>query len=307
MIPVTGSTVAGNSVTGGSVDSGGPGAGDVALVWLNGDLVPRDLAMVNVYDRGFTSGDGVFETIKVVQGQPFALTRHLQRLAASATIVGFPLVDEQLLREAVAEVLSANRSRLTAVARLRITVTAGSMNTKVSAPSRSTDGLTVVMTADPQPPHPESLRVLTVAWPHNERGPLVGAKTTSYADNLAILEQVRARGADEALMADTQGRLCEATTANVIVAVGGELITPSLATGCLGGVTRALLIEWGIVAERDIEFGAIAGATEMMLSSSTRNLIPVRQCDDQRYEAPGPLGAAAIRAFEEQCAVAIDP
>jgi len=278
-----------------------------AVVWINGRLVPPQEATVSVYDRGFTSGDGVFETLKVVDGKPFALTRHLKRLIESAHIIGFPPPTEHALRDAVVETVAANSERLGALGRLRITLTAGRPGGSSAVPSRGESHLTLVLTADPQAPHPSELTIRSVPWPHNERGPLVGAKTTSYADNLAVLEQVRQKGADEALISDTQGRICEATTANVVLGVGGRLVTPTLKTGCLGGVTRSLLIEWGIVEEQDVAFAELGTVSEMLLSSSTRNLIPVARCDDRIYAAPGPLGAQAIVAFAQHAAEGIDP
>ncbi len=278
-----------------------------AVVWLNGDLVAPDQAKVSVYDRGFTSGDGVFETLKVVGGVPFALTRHLRRLVESAHIIGFAPPSAAELRKAVAETVEANTIRLGALGRLRITLTAGRPGGVSAVPLRNGAGLTLVLTADPQAPHPRQLTILSVPWPHNERGPLVGAKTTSYADNLAVLEQVRQKGADEALISDTQGRICEATTANVVIGVHGELVTPSLQTGCLGGVTRALLLEWGIAVERDMAFGELRSAGEMLLSSSTRDLIPVARCDDHIYPAPGPLGTEAIAEFVRRAGEDLDP
>lgn len=278
-----------------------------AIVWLNGNLVPVDQAVVSVYDRGFTSGDGVFETIKVVNGVPFALSRHLRRLAESSHIIGFSPPSDSQLRQAVSEAIDANIARLGDLGRLRITLTAGRPHGSASVPTRNESGLTLVLTADPQTPHPTELNVVSVPWPRNDRGPLVGAKTTSYADNLAVLEQVRQKGADEALVCDTQGRICEATTANVILCMKGELVTPTLKTGCLGGVTRSLLIEWGIVEERDVMFSELGWATEMLLSSSTRNLIPVARCDSHIYAAPGPVGALAIKDFAVRAAENLDP
>lgn len=282
-------------------------SGSSAIVWLNGELVPAAQARVSVYDRGFTSGDGVFETLKVVAGTPFALSRHLRRLAESAHIIGFAAPNEADLRAAVTETVEANRTRLGELGRLRITLTAGRPRSNGSVLARADSGLTLVLTADPQAPHPAALSLVSVPWPHNERGPLIGAKTTSYADNLAVLEQVRQKGADEALISDTQGRVCEATTANVIMAVAGRLVTPTTATGCLAGVTRSLLIEWGIVAEMDVKSAELATVSEMLLSSSTRDLIPVVRCDAHMYPAPGDLGAAAIREFKLRAVQNLDP
>lgn len=260
--------------------------------------------MVSVSDRGFTSGDGVFETLKVVGGTPFAITRHLARLRGSAGAVGIEMPAEDFLRQAVSETISANATRLGELGRLRITLTAG-----MGQPGllRADSPPTLVITADPQPAHPGSATVITVPWPHNERALLVGAKTTSYAENLAILERVRASGAHEALLADTQGRLCEGTTCNVLVALDGRLITPSLATGCLGGVTRSLILEWGLAVEHDIAIEQLSQASEVWLSSSTRDMLPVSTLDGRALAAPGPLGTQAAAEFSARAAITTDP
>lgn len=277
-----------------------------ARVWINNGLVADVDARVSIRDRGFTSGDGVFETIKVISGEPFALTRHLTRLGNSARLVGLPQPEADFLRKAIAATLAANADLVNPMGRLRITLTAGDSSSTASVPSRGAAS-TLVITADAQRPHPASVSVVTVSWRHNDQGPLVGAKTTSYADNLAVLESVRGRGADEALMADTAGRVCEATTANVILGVAGELITPTLATGCLPGVTRALLIEWGLVTERDFLLADIDEISELLLSSSTRNMIPAASLDSRTLVAPGPLGRAAVAEFFALAANSIDP
>ncbi|NQU36533.1 MAG: aminotransferase class IV [Actinobacteria bacterium] len=277
-----------------------------ARVWLNDGLVEPAAALVSVRDRGFTSGDGVFETIKIVSGEPFALTRHLVRLANSARLVGLAGPGDDFLRDAIAATLAANAGVVSPAGRLRITLTAGNPSSATSVPSRS-GGSTLVITADAQSPHPTSVSVVTVPWRHNDQGPLVGAKTTSYADNLAVLESVRSRGADEALLADTAGRVCEATTANVVLGVDGVLITPTLATGCLPGVTRALMVEWGLIDERDFPFSELGAISELLLSSSTRNLIPADSLDGRSLVAPGPLGGAAIAEFATRAAQSMDP
>ena len=89
-----------------------------------------------------------------------------------------------------------------------------------------------MLTADPQAQHPAELNVIGVPWPHNERGRSL-VQRRRRADNLAVLEQVRQKGADEALVSDTQGRICEATTANRDPRVSGRLVTPTLKRGAL--------------------------------------------------------------------------
>jgi len=275
-----------------------------ARIWLSDRIVDSADALVHVSERAFMSGDGVFETLKVVDGQPFAVTRHLARLAKSARIVGIDLPVSWDFEAALRETIDANSVRTGGSARARITISAGPAGKGIS---RGDAGLTIVITCDPQPAHPDSLALVSVPWRHNERGATVGAKTTSYSENLVILERARAVGADEAVIADTSDRLAEATTANVVVEHEGRLITPSLTTGCLPGVTRSLLLEWQILDEFDVAYTRLAKTSEVLLSSSTRSLIPARTMDGRELAAPGPLGAAAMTAFDARAGEDLNP
>lgn len=272
-------------------------------VWINGGLVAFDAAVISVADRGFLSGDGVFEAIKAQHGRPFALRRHLDRLERSAAVIGLPVPDRGTQLAAVADVLAANRDRCGAAARVRITLTAG-----IGQGVHRVEGeSTLVVTADPLGRLPVISSVMISPWPRNERSATAGAKTTSYAENAAILTHARRLGFDEAILADTQGRLCEGTTCNVVVALAGELVTPSLATGCLSGVTRDLALEWGIVREADVGIDVLDETAEVLLTSTTRDLQPVHRVGARSIAAPGPLGAAAMAEFARRATETNDP
>ncbi|MDQ3148169.1 MAG: aminotransferase class IV, partial [Actinomycetota bacterium] len=145
-------------------------------------------------------------------------------------------------------------------------------------------------------------------WARNERSAVAGLKTTSYAENVVALAWAQARGADEAVLANTGGSLCEGTGTNVFVAVGGRLVTPPLASGCLAGVTRALVLERSAAEEADLPLDALAGAEEAFLTSSTREVQPVATVDGQPLRrCPGPLTAAAQEAFRDLLATDLDP
>jgi branched-chain amino acid aminotransferase len=145
-------------------------------------------------------------------------------------------------------------------------------------------------------------------WPRNERAPTAGAKTTAYADNIVVARWAVAQGAGEALMANLAGNLCEATAANVFVEVDGVLVTPTLASGCLGGVTRGLLLELGVAEERDVPFDVLDHTSEAFLSSTTRHVHPIASIDGLALATcPGPLTQAAADAFEHLLATTPDP
>ena len=274
--------------------------------WVSheGGLVDAGEAHVSVLDHGFTVADGVFETLKVAGGEAFALRRHLDRLARSAAALGLPAPDEHQIRHAVDETVTANAPLIGHLGRLRITYTAG---VAALGSDRGEAGPTLVVAVSAMTPWPESAAVVTVPWPRNERSPLAGVKSTSYAENVLALAHAHEHGAGEALMADTQGRLCEGTGSNVFVVLDGQLITPSLATGCLPGITRELVLEWTDAVEVDAPLSDLPNASEVFITSSTRDVQPVHRVDGVAYAAPGPITAAVREEFERRSSQDVDP
>ena len=259
--------------------------------WINGEVLPDPTGpALPVTDHGFTVGDGVFEAIKVVDGLPFALDLHLARLHRSARGLGLPAIDEDAVRRGVAAVLEGDPL---ALGRVRITCTGG------PAPLGSGRGdaaPTLVVVADEMGEWPESTAVATVPYPRNERGALAGLKTTSYAENVIALAAAHERGASEAIFANLAGHLCEGTGSNVFYVVDGELRTPSLASGCLAGVTRGLVLEWYGGREVDEPIEVVERASEVFLASTTRDVQAVERWDDRDLPAPGPV-TAEVRAL----------
>ncbi len=275
--------------------------------WLDGALVPLEQARVSVLDHGLVVGDGVFETLRVYRGVPFAWSRHLARLRLSAGGLGLVVPDGDHLRGAADGVLEANRLR---EARLRITVTGGP---GPPGSGRSDAPATVFLLAFPFEPTAPTTDVVIAPWTRNEHGALTGLKTISYAANVRALAYARERGAGEAIFGNTRGNLCEATGSNVFVVRDGTLCTPPAGAGCLLGVTRALLLELceelGIAAiERDIELGALAEADEAFLSSTTREAQPIAHVDGVPLAtAPGPVSTRLAAAFKDLVARESDP
>jgi len=271
-------------------------------VWVNGRLLddPNEAAL-SVLDHGITVGDGVFETVKAVNGQPFALTRHLRRLARSAEGLGLNVPDESRVRDAVAAVLGDDAD---GVGRIRITLTGGP--SPLGSDRGSADPTLIVAAAGESVWEPATA-IATVPWPRNERGALSGLKTTSYAENVVALAYAKRRGASEAVFPNTGGMLCEGTGSNVFYVLDGELITPTLESGCLAGVTRALVIEWFGATEKDAPLGVLDEADEIFLASTTRDVQPVRRTDERELTAPGPVTARAQQVWSERSGADTDP
>jgi len=271
-------------------------------IWVNGSLREQDEAAVSVFDHGLTVGDGVFETAKAVDGRAFALTRHLVRLDRSARGLGLPAPDLDQVRAACEAVLAANPMPL---GRLRITYTGG-LSPLGSERGRSAPSLAVAL-GESAPP-PASTAVVTVPWTRNERSAVAGLKTTSYAENVIALAHAHERGASEAIFGNTAGRLCEGTGSNIFVVLGGRLLTPPLASGCLAGITRALVCEWAGAEEADMPLEVLREADEIFLTSTMRDVQPVHRVDDRELPGtPGPVTAKAMAAFAEGAAADADP
>lgn len=273
-------------------------------VWLDGEMVGPDDAVVSVFDHGFTVGDGVFETLKVVGGRPFAVRRHVERLHRSARGLGIdvPLTDAAL-RRVIDQVVAAAGLDL---ARLRITLTAG---VTPLGSSRTGGEPTLVVAAGPLTPWEADTTAVSVPWPRNDRSAVAGVKTTSYAENVVALAEARKVGATEAVLANTRGNLCEGTGSNVFVVIGGRLVTPPLMAGCLAGVTRALVLELLPDAdEHDVPFAALAEADEVLLTSTTRDVQPLRQLDGRALPGVGgPVARRAMAAVADLQARDLDP
>lgn len=274
-----------------------------STVWVDGELLDAERARISPFDHGILVGDGVFETLGVYRGVPFAWRRHHERLAWSAEHLGLRVPDSGALRAAADAVLAANQVE---AGRLRITVTGG------PSPLGSERGdapPTVIVAAGAARARPPTERVMTVPWPRNERGATAGLKTISYAENVRALAYAQARGASEAIFANTRGELCEATGSNVFVVDDGVVRTPPAESGCLLGVTRALVLELcgelGLASEvLALPLDALGRAEEAFLTSSTREVAPIARVDGRDLaRAPGAVSeqlAAAFRTFIER-------
>lgn len=256
------------------------------IIWINGALFPASLARISPLDRGFTVGCGAFETLRARDGRPFAVTRHWRRLVHSCQILGIrpPIRDEFI--ESMKQTLQANGL---SEARVRFTVTAG------EAPETGAGAQpNCVVHAVPLQRHSRTVKIVTVPWLRNERSAIAGAKCSSYADNMLALGAAHAKGAGEAVFANTRGELCEGATTNVFIVRNGRAVTPPLSSGCLSGITRELVLEFcrsngEALEEKSLSYSALKHAEEAFLTSSIRGVQPISQINGRKLSrAPGP-------------------
>lgn len=278
-------------------------------VWIagagygKGEIVEEDQARIPVLDHGITVGDGVFETVRATGGRPFALTRHLKRLARSAAGLGMAELDLDLIADGVARAVAANPEMDDA--RVRITVTDG---TGPLGSDRSPGEPTVIVALGPFRKIAPHTDVVLAPWPRNEFGALAGLKTTSYADNVRALAHARANGGSEAIFRNVSGNLCEGTGSNIFVVLDGRLLTPPLSAGPLAGVTRELVLEWYGGEEEDVPMERLPEITEAFLTSTARDVQPVLHIDGRQVSAePGPISREAQQIFAERARQDQDP
>jgi branched-subunit amino acid aminotransferase/4-amino-4-deoxychorismate lyase len=275
------------------------------FAYVNGSLVDEGAAAINIFDHGFTVGDGVFETIALRHGTLLAPTRHLARLVRSAVRLGLPRPDPNGLRQAVDMTVDANPEVAWGAIRVTYTSGPGSVGSgRAGAPA------TIVVGARQMAPHDSLAEVITVPWPRNERGALSGIKTTSYAENALALADAHRQGASEAIFANTQGNLCEGSGTNVFVVINGQLVTPPLSSGCLEGISRGLVIgSCGVaVDERDLPLEVLYLADEAFLTSATRDVQPIRSVDGRGIAScPGSVTEQVAAAYAALLASDSDP
>jgi branched-chain amino acid aminotransferase len=282
----------------------------MTVIWTQGRMVAPDDPALSAVDHGITVGDGVFETCAVLDGQAFALTRHLARLERSAAGMGMAPLDLPKVRSGVDAVLAAAPD----AGRLRITVTDG---VGPLGSGRSDTPQTVIVAASAAVIVPTG-RAARSPWTRNENSAVAGLKTTSYAENVVALADAIKKGADESVFANTRGELCEGTGSNVFLELDGELVTPPLSSGCLAGITRELLLEWGAEAglpvreakDGELPFSVLdqvaAGTARMLLTGSVRNVQPTVWLDGVDLQT-GELSSAARDLFERNMRERIDP
>ncbi len=262
----------------------------------SGDAAPR----ISAEDRGFTLGDGVFDTALALGGAVFARARHLGRLLEAAAALGIAVEPGRVERALDAALTPAPTI-------LRTTLTRGTA-ARGLWPS-SAGPATLVVSAAPWSPAllGQPARLVTAAGRRNELSPTANLKTLGYLDHILAARQAAVAGVEDALILNTQGRVACSTIANVFVLKAGRLLTPPLTEGCLPGILRALVLEaapaLGLVAEEaPLAPADLHAAEAVFLTNSVRFLRPVTALDGVGLSGDGAMLAALMARLGRQVA-----
>jgi branched-chain amino acid aminotransferase len=260
-------------------------------VWCNGQLLSVDGARIDPRDRGFTLGDGLYETIRVRDGRLLRLDKHFARLGEGLKLLDIRLkVDENALTGAMLSVLKGND--LTGDAVLRLTVSRG-----VAARGMAADPTarpTVVISAAPYAaPQPARVMVATVTR-RNAASPISRVKTTSCLDSILARQEATRNGADDAVLLNGDGWVAEATAANIFAVIDGVLVTPPVRDGALPGVMRAAVMSHLPLGECSLSVDDLARADEIFLTSSL-GIRPVTDFEHIQL----PVGPTTVRLMRE--------
>ncbi|HEX3982418.1 MAG TPA: aminotransferase class IV, partial [Acidisoma sp.] len=247
-------------------------------LWLNGRFLPAGEALIDPTDRGFLLGDGIFETIRVVDGAPMHLAQHLARMRCGAVVLGIPVGwDDAALRKTIADVAKAAGLSQAAA---RLTLTRGPAPRGVLPPAEPSPTLMISAGALPPPALPAHA-IIAATTKRNAFSPLSRIKSINYLDSIIARREAMARGADEAILLDTTGHLAEATAANLFLVIGDRIVTPPVEDGALPGITRGRLLAAGLAEEERLWPTDCAQAASAFLTNSL-GLRTLTRIEDRR-------------------------
>ena len=280
-----------------------------ATINVNGRIADQEHAVVSVFDHGFLYGEGVYETLRTYNGQPFLFDRHMRRLRKSADMLALPvpIADSEIaarFRDTVAA------AALPGEAYIRLLVTRG-VGELTYDPSACPDATVVVIVKPHVDPAAEvfarGVKVALVPVLRNHPSslnPMI--KSNNLLNNALAMQHALRHGGFEGVMRNHRGELAELTQSNLFVVKNGSALTPPIEAGLLPGITREFLFELGAdhgipVRDAVLRDEDLLGADEAFLTSTTRELVPIVQVDDRRIGSgvPGPVTQTLLRHFRD--------
>ena len=276
------------------------------IVFLNGQFVPEQQALIPVNDRGFLYGDGLFETLRVCGGRPFRLAQHLERMTRGADFLKIkcPFTPKEL-QDFAGQLIGQNQMP---EAILRVTLTRGPGERGYTPQIDSQP--TVVMTLHTAPPmdveNPVQWRLITSSYRIPAGDPLSSFKTANKLVHIMARMEAVEKDADEALLVNTNGEVAETASGNLFWVYQDNICTVPTGCGVLPGITRAVVLEicqtLGLPVNKCvIKPKALRNSEGIFITQSALGIVPVATLDGEPV-APSPLVGQISRAYNEMLA-----
>ena len=268
-------------------------------VFHNGHIVPIEQVRLSPGQAGLLNGWGLFTTLRIFQGEPFAFERHWRRLEKDAGRTRLPFhFDPSEVRTRLRDLIQRNEVREGTARIYAIYNKIGFWQSNEEFPE-----VDLLLYTAGLPPHKEPMRLTVSAHGRHAASPLAGVKVTSWLQNVWSLQGAQQRGFDEVILLNERGEVAECTAANIFCFRDGRVLTPPLSSGCLEGVTRSVLLEIApqegvIVEERVLLLDDLLAADEVFVSSTNRNLLGVGEIEGHRFAAaPGAMTVRLEKLF----------
>jgi len=272
-----------------------------SFVLYNGRVVPATDKVFSPGQVGLLAGWGVFTTLRIYDGVPFAFERHWARMTKDARLLRVPLsADREIVAENLQQLIGANHAQ-NAAARMCVVRNQGGL---WEGPGISNAADLIVLTSDLKP-WASKVRLNVVPRARYAAAAFAGTKILSWAWNLTWVEEAQQQGFDEVILLNEHGDVSECTSANIFAVIQGKVCTPPLSSGCLPGVTRQVLLEEirlheiGAIEERALRVDDLYSADEVFITSTTRELLAVGEIAGRVIPVLGPAGGP-VRARLQQ-------
>lgn len=278
------------------------------MIYLNNKLVPRDKALISVFDHGFLYGDGIYETLRAYDGVAFKFDEHIERLFRSAGMIGLKIpMSPADIKKAVDKTIRSNKLK---EAFIRINISRGTG--PIGLDPRLCPEPTFVIICNPFKDYPEQyyekgVKVVIVNVRRNLKSalnPMI--KSLNFLNNvLANIEGMK-EDAHEAIMLNYKGYIAEGTTSNIFFIKNKTLFTPELEVGILDGITRRIILNLADEAGMKLSEGRfipddVYDADEVFISSTTREIMPVTTIDDIKIGSKtGRITKALLAAYRKK-------
>jgi branched-chain amino acid aminotransferase len=287
-----------------------------ATVNVNGQVSDQDHAVISVFDHGFLYGEGIYETLRTYNGQPFLFERHMRRLRRSAAMLALtiPITDAEIDGRFRATLRAAGLGGNGDPAReayIRILVTRGVGELSYDPATCPAPSIVVIVKPHVSPSQEvfeNGVNVALVPIVRNHPGsvnPMI--KSNNLLNNALAMQEAFRRGGFEGVMRNYRGELAECTQSNLFVVKGGAALTPTLDSGLLPGITREFLFEVGAslgvaVREAVLRDEDLFGADEAFLTSTTREVVPIVSVDRRQIGSgkPGPITRALLDGYRRK-------